>query len=385
MNDLINSIQIVLDQYPVKIVISKPADKNSDCKKIIIQKHNLYFQAEKFIKNQVFHENMGESDLASYLNRYMSKDFLQLNAFTENYEHSIKISKKGKVFYSKNKLQTPVITEETHDHKKNYIFQEGQVIEPLVDMGIFTKEGKVINSMYDKYRQINRFIEVIDDVVSENAYEELSVIDFGCGKGYLTFLLYYYLVEIKKIKVTMIGLDLKEDVIENCNKVAQKYGYDGLKFRYGDIKTFKPDGRIDMVISLHACDTATDHALFNSIQWNAKMIFSIPCCQHEINGQISSDTFSIMTRYGIIQEHIASAMTDAIRGNLLTYCGYKVQLLEIIAPVHTPKNILIRAIRTNVPEKSKQDALDEVIRLNKEFNLQPTMLGLLQDAGLVDA
>lgn len=362
-----------------KIIISKPVNKLNGFKKITVNLVSGYYQISKFTEKQVFHENVKPDAIADRIFELTDGVFLQVNAWTESKEIFITITKKKKLFYKeKNTLISSCHSTTEHNRKKQYILQEGEIIEPLIDMGIFTKEGKVVNSMYDKFKQINRFIEIIDDSIRQADYKKLNIIDFGCGKSYLTFIVYYYLTEIKKIDTAIIGLDLKKDVIEKCNKAAQKYGYANLKFELGDINGYKCPFDVDMVITLHACDTATDFALYNAINWNAKMIFSVPCCQHELNQQIETDNLSLLTRYGIIQERFAALLTDSIRGNLLEYCGYKTQLLEFIDFAHTPKNILIRAVRKqSQSSKSKEKALAEVQSAVKEFNVNPTLYNLL--------
>ena len=363
----------------VKAVISKPANKNCEYKKITIAKMSNSYQVAKYTEKQVFHENITNDKIAERCVELTENTYLQFNAWSENKEFSIMVTKKGKVFYkAKNTGNQPAVAPVEHNRQKQYILQEGNVIEPLVDMGIFTKEGKVVNSMYDKYKQINRLIEIIDDGVRQQDLKKLNIIDFGCGKSYLTFIVYYYLTEIKKIETNIIGLDLKKDVIEKCNKAAEKYGYKNLRFELGDINGYKCPFDVDMVITLHACDTATDFALYNAVNWGAKMIFSVPCCQHELNKQIKTENLSVLTRYGIIQERFSALLTDSIRGNLLEYCGYKTQLLEFIDFDHTPKNILIRAVLKNSnPKAVKEKALREVESAMEEFNVQPTLYKLL--------
>lgn len=298
---------------------------------------------------------------------------------------STSISKKGKVFFGKKggNNASKAKRSKSHNKEKEYIIKEGMDVPALVDLGVFTKDGKVVKSKYDKYKQINKFIELIDHEIRKNDYKELTILDFGCGKSYLTFVLYYYFVEIKKINVKMIGLDLKEDVIKKCNEIAKRYNYENLHFELGDINGYKYNNKVDMVITLHACDTATDYALYNAIKWNTKMIFSVPCCQHELNAQMNSEDLSILTNYGIIQERVAALMTDAIRANLLESVGYKTQLLEFIDIAHSPKNILVRAVKSNISKEKREKALKEVDNLVKEFNFDQTLYRLLKEDGLI--
>lgn len=361
-----------------KIVISNPKDANAEHKKVCILSKDKGFQIERYTQKQVFHENVNEIDLIECCQQYIGQGYRQIDVFTEQTQYAIKVSKKGKVLFAQNQLKTAVNLSVEHNRKKNYLMEEGQVIEPLVDMGIFTKEGKIVRTMYDKFKQINRFLEIIDDAVREQKLEHYHIIDFGCGKSYLTFIVYYYFTYIKKIPVTITGLDLKEDVIQKCNEAARRYGYENLHFELGDINGYKTSEEVDMVLTLHACDTATDYAIYNAVQWKAKMIFSVPCCQHELNKQMQSDAFSLLTRYGIIQERFAALTTDAIRANLLEYSGYRTQLLEFVDLSHTPKNILIRAVRKPVmPKAVKENRLQEVERMMEEYHLKPTLYQLL--------
>jgi SAM-dependent methyltransferase len=333
----------------------------------------------------------------------------------------VQISRSGRVTVKKraNTANSAPKKKQTHNREKNYILKQGIPIEPLVDMGIFSRDGKVINAMYDKYRQINRFVEIVDDEVGKSVRKKLKILDIGCGKSYFTFVLYYYLTEINKIDTTIIGLDLKDEVIEKCNIAARKYGYDKLHFKVGDISNFEHQGDIDMVVSLHACDTATDHVLYNAICWDVDMIFAVPCCQHEINSQIRSDSFAILTRFGIAKERFSSLLTDVIRCNLLEYSGYRTQMLEFVDLEHTAKNVMIRAVKkagsgrnnskktallaeddvieteNNVSEIEKNMTENEVIvaenevivagnkmaeveKLMEEFNISPTLYNLLK-------
>ena len=394
MNELQQYLSIILETDFNKIIISNPAGKSEEYQKLVIERKKDFCQISKYTQKQVFHENVKKEQLADRCVELTAGHYRQVNAMTADAEHIILISKNGKCNYKVKRLATEAIkaagagtgmaagveapSGNGHNRKKNYILSEGMNIEPLVDMGVFTKDGRVVNSMYDKYKQINRFVEILNDEISNLKVKKLNVIDFGCGKSYLTFVVYYYLTEVMGLEVNMIGLDLKADVIEKCNRAAEKYHYDKLHFELGDINGYKAPFDVDMVITLHACDTATDFALFNAIQWKAKMIFSVPCCQHELNKQMKPATLPIMSRYGIIKERFAALATDAVRANLLEYSGYRTQLLEFIDFDHTPKNILIRAVyRPVAPKSVKENALNEVHALMKEFAFEPTLYKLL--------
>jgi len=374
-NNLDTVLREIINENIIKVVISDPTD--SRFQKIVITKQGKGYQAEKLTKTQAFHENMSASQLPLFCFECMDSGFKQLNAWDETTQFSIKISKKGKVFLSKTKSTASVKSKNTNDRQKSYFLKEGTVIPPLVDMGIFTKDGKIIKSMYDKYRQINKFLQFIEEAINKANLSKINIVDFGCGKSYLTFVVYYYLTYVKKMDVTMTGLDLKEDVIIKCQETAKRYGYDKLTFKVGDVAVYESDTPVDMVITLHACDTATDFAIYHAIRWNTKIIISVPCCQHELNSQIDSDSFSILTRYGLLKERTAAIMTDAIRANLLEYYGYKTQILEFIDFTHTPKNLLIRAVKSNIPKEHKEKLLNEVETLIKEYSLKPTLYQLL--------
>lgn len=383
MNDLEQYINLMITAGVVKIIISKPAVKTDEYKKVVVERKENGFQLVKYTEKQAFHENLLTEELSKRCVEIIDGHFRQINGMSENEEHIILISKKGVCNYKVKKTAKDAVKlnagEGSHNRKKNYILEEGMKIAPLVDMGVFTRDGKVVSSMYDKYKQINRFIEILNDEIAGLKVKKLNVIDFGCGKSYLTFVVYYYLTEIMNMEVNMIGLDLKADVIKKCNEAAKKYNYTGLKFELGDINGFDAPFDVDMVITLHACDTATDYALYNAIKWKSRMIFSVPCCQHELNKQIKPENLSILSRYGIIKERFSALATDAIRGNLLEYCGYKTQLLEFIDFDHTPKNILIRAVyRPVTPKSVRTKALEEVEAIRNEFGFEPCLYQLLE-------
>ena len=418
MSDLKEWLQTIESENIQKLVISKPASKQERYKKLVMErkedKSREYYQFSCYTDKQVFHENVQPEEMIGKCIEWIDGHYRQVNLWTETGEHSLLISKKGDCHHTMSRKDhdaascrmpsnqpgsvshgrtqacskaepsaqaggKPQMNRNAgHNRSKNYLLEEGRIIPPLVDMGIFTKDGKVVRSMYDKYKQINRFLEIIDDEVRDSTAETLHIIDFGCGKSYLTFIVYYYLTEILKKDVEMIGLDLKEDVIALCNASAKKYGYDKLQFEVGDIAGYQAPFDVDMVLTLHACDTATDYALYHAVQWKAKLIFSVPCCQHELNQQITSEKLSLLTRYGIVKERFSALATDAIRADLLEYAGYKTQLLEFIDLEHTPKNILIRAVKRPLTPKSVKDrARQEVDAFIREFKVEPTLYRLL--------
>lgn len=376
MNTELNeAIKEILEDGADKLILSNT--KNTQYKKIVISRQKNGYQAEKFTDRQAFHENLGEDALECFCTQCMEEGFKQLNVWKDDDEFTVKISKKGKVFTGKTKASGKVKVQTDNNRKKKYYLEEGAVIPPLVDMGVFTKEGRVVASMYDKYRQINKFIQFIEEAVDKAKLKSLNIVDFGCGKSYLTFVVYYYLTFVRGLDVTMTGLDLKEDVIKKCQETAKKYGYDKLDFKVGDVAVYESERPVDMVITLHACDTATDYALYHAIRWNTKIIISVPCCQHELNGQIESENMGILTRYGLLKERTAAIMTDAIRANLLEYSGYTTQVLEFIDFTHTPKNLLIRAVKSKIPQEHREKLLAEVKSLIAEFHLEPTLFKLL--------
>ena len=387
MEELKKELDEVFKDEIIKVVISNKINKEIKYNKISVNlketNKGRFYQIEKFTDKQVFHENVNVESINEKIYECLNGAYKQLSAWSDNYTYDMKISKKGKVFLGKKKSDNSKVVKKGHNKEKNYILKEGMIIEPLIDLGVFTKEGKVVNSKYDKYKQINRFIEIIDDEIKKNNYKELTILDFGCGKSYLTFVLYYYFVKIKNINVKMIGLDLKEDVIKKCNEIAQRYKYENLHFELGDINGFKYNNKVDMVITLHACDTATDYALYKAVKWNSKMIFSVPCCQHEFNSQMKADELSILTKYGIVQERVAALMTDSVRANLLECVGYKTQLLEFIDISHSPKNILIRASKSNISKEKREKSLKEVNNLIETFNFNPTLYSLLKNDNLI--
>lgn len=329
----------------------------------------VYYQFSFFYNKKVIHKNLDKQTSISELKSLFDTTFKQGNIFTKDKDIQILISKKFKVTILNSKPTKNQASLE-HNRNKDYLLTDNKPIDFLIELGVMNQNGKVISKKYDKFKQINRFLEMIDDIIPNlKTNKRLNIIDFGCGKSYLTFAVYYYLKIIKNFDINIIGLDLKQDVIDNCNQLANKLNYENLKFYTGDIENYITDINIDMVITLHACDTATDAALEKAIKWNCDVILSVPCCHHELNSQIKNDTLSPMLKYGILKERFAALATDAIRANLLEISGYKVQLLEFIDMEHTPKNILIRATKSKKMDNSKK--LNDYLIFKNFLNANP--------------
>lgn len=317
----------------------------------------LFFQTAVSDGKKEFHKNYEKKEMLEQMCSWLVNDYKQLQMDTSEQTIQALVNKKGKAAIKIRKMEkkrAPRVLE--HNRKKKYILEEGTPVPFLIDLGVMTSDGKIVHARYDKFRQINRFLEFIEDVLPElEKGREQTLIDFGCGKSYLTFAMYYYLRELKGYDVRIIGLDLKEDVIEHCSKLAKKYGYEKLEFLMGDIASYEGVDHVDMVVTLHACDTATDYALQKAVEWGAKVILSVPCCQHELNGQIHSELMQPVLKYGLIKERMAALLTDAFRANLLEEQGYQVQILEFIDMEHTPKNILIRGVKKGNSKKKTEE------------------------------
>jgi SAM-dependent methyltransferase len=327
-------------------------------------KDELKYQFAYNYANKVIHRNLDMDDAKEEINYLIGDIFRQVMLFTTEADYQILISKKGKASILKKKA-SKTQANLSHNRKKNYILEDGEPVDFLIRLGVMNQQGKVVARMYDKFKQINRYLEMVADVIpSINKEKTLNIIDFGCGKSYLTFALYHYLVNVLKLDIKIIGLDLKNDVINFCNKVAEDLNYSNLKFLHGDIAEYEGLDEVDMVVTLHACDNATDAALIKAINWNAQAILSVPCCQHEFYDKISAPLLKPMLKYGIIKEKLSSLITDSLRANVLEILGYNVQLLEFIDMEHTPKNILIRAIKSD--NKYNKEAYDDYIKF-KEF------------------
>ena len=342
------------------------------------------YYAEMFTEKQVFHKHFTEGELEAFIKQHAGTTFKNCIERTDTEEITILANKKGKVTRLVKKIEAPAGVQAAAE--KNYIIKEGIPVPFLVVLGVMTAEGKVVASRYSKFRQINRFLEFVDDVlpyvVSEG--QPVRVADFGCGKSYLTFAVHYFLTEIKKVPCQIEGLDLKKDVIDFCNQTAAKLGLENLNFRVGNISDYSGTADPDIVMTLHACDTATDFALQYAVGRNAKAILSVPCCQHQINTQITNNRkgkikqpdspLEPILKHGLLREKFSSLLTDALRAEWLDQQGYKVQLLEFIDEEHTPKNILIRAVKksgiadsTGVAEPVEAPQIIDALHIKQEL------------------
>ena len=357
-------------------------------------KGQIFYQISETVGTKVLHKNCSRKELIEYLKKGLQHDFSQLQSSGMMLDGTVLVSKKGKITIKtrrhpqndqnrtgkdkpgQNCEKKQILA---HNRVKQYILKENTTVPFLVDLGVMNKEGRIITQKYDKFRQINRFLEFIQDILPRlDQQKEVTILDFGCGKSYLTFAMYYYLRELKGYDVNIIGLDLKTDVIEKCNGLAKKYGYEKLHFYQGDIADYEGVTSVDMVVTLHACDTATDYALGKAVEWGAKVILSVPCCQHEVNRQIKNEALEPILKYGILKERMSALLTDGIRANLLESMGYETQLLEFIDMEHTPKNLLIRAVKTGNNKK-----MDDVTELMKALHIKPTLEKLLYPEGEV--
>lgn len=386
MSDLQSLFTDCLNETLIRVILSNPSSKDGVikiCARPMLKNKSLLFQIEEYTKTQVFHKNLTAGDAGSYLTGKLSSDtssqtasFKNALVETQSFTANVLVSKKGTITIKKKmnaSAKQPKISL-SHNRKKKYILEEGIPVPFLIDLGVMTQNGNIVNAHYDKFRQINRFLEYIEDILpSLPTGRELRILDFGCGKSYLTFAIYYYLKVLKGYPVRITGLDLKEDVIRHCNELAVKYGYDKLEFLCGDIAYYDGCSQVDMVVTLYACDTATDYALAKAVGWGAKVILSVPCCQHELNKQMKNDLLSPVLHYGILKERMAALMTDGLRAQILEANGYRTQILEFIDMAHTPKNLLIRAVYNGHCADNKAQ-IDELLAA---FDVNPTLYRLL--------
>lgn len=375
--DITQLLDICISDKLIDMVISGQKNKSEDkAVKVrirpVILKNEIEYQVSEFVGRKVLHSNHSAADVKKKIIDYMTEDFKQAQINMTDAAATI-LSSKSKTLTCKYKKagQLKAQRDLSHNRTKKYIIQEGKPVAFMIDLGVMGQDGKIIRTRYDKFRQINRFLEYIEDILPKLDKErELTIIDFGCGKSYLTFAMYYYLKELKGYNIRIIGLDLKADVIEHCNELRTRYGYDKLDFYVGDIATYKDVDKVDMVVTLHACDTATDYALAKAVKLGAEVILSVPCCQHEANRTIKSDILSPVMDYGILKERMAAIVTDAARAKLLTANGYDTQILEFIDMEHTPKNLLIRAVKSSKEDISAREKTKDML---EALNLKLTI------------
>ena len=389
MKNIKELLEHILNKDFVSGTISNPRTKDQILKikvRPILKGEDLYFQLESFTKTQAFHENLNPQEAAEKCTSYM-EEFKQMQMMTKTENHNVLVSKKGKVTIQ-SKKQKGCVREVnmSHNRAKKYILEEGIAVPFLMDLGVMTADGKIVRTKFDKFRQINRFLEFIEDILPElDKDREVTILDFGCGKSYLTFAMYYYLHELKKYDIRIIGLDLKTEVIRHCSQLAEKYGYEKLAFLEGNIADYTGVDEVDMVVTLHACDTATDFALAKAIGWNAKVILSVPCCQHEMNAQIDKENelLAPVMQYGLLKERMSALFTDGLRADYLEREGYETQVLEFIDMEHTPKNILLRGVKREKLGNNKKHWEQKNLEIQKckDFLKVQPMLGKLLDDG----
>ena len=368
----------------LKITASNLIDKHCQFFRITLRQVQIggkvCFQAEKFKDKQVFHENIDMESLQTWLQTNVEFVYKQVCVVLESTDVTYLFSANGKC----KRLQKVTETKNTQvsgvNRTKNYLINEGDNIPALVDLGVFTKDLKIVRPMFDKFKQINRFVEILNHQFKDYTGNKITILDFGCGKSYLTFIVYYYFSVIKSVDVKIIGYDLKADVVKNCNALAQKYGYKNLHFVVADVSKDKlADEHIDCVISLHACDTATDYALYYALEKKAEYIFSVPCCQHEVNSSIHrGGELDVFLDYGIIKERMSALLTDSIRAGILEDMGYKVDMIEFVDFEHSPKNIMIRARRCG---KRADKNILRAKELAERYGFEQSLLRLVTKRG----
>lgn len=392
MEELKILLQKILNKDLQQIILSNSRHPEQTQKvkiRPVLIREELLFQETAYRGTQAFHENFTAEQLTDRICTALQEQFRQGEFSAKTLQATALVSKKGKLTLKvKNSGKAPrtegaAASEEeelqalAHNRTEHYILEEGKPVDFLVGLGVQTPDGRVTRARFDKFRQINRYLEFIEDVIDELPKDRtIRIIDFGCGKSYLTFAMYYYLHELQHRDIQVTGLDLKTDVIRHCNELAEKLGYDRLKFERGDISTYEGTDVADMVVTLHACDLATDYALDKAVKWGARVILAVPCCQHELNRQIKCDPLKPVLKYGIIKERVAALLTDALRANLLEQQGYETQILEFIDMEHTPKNLLIRAVKKNGMRPKKSADIGTVEEL---LHVAPTLEKLLNN------
>lgn len=392
MEELKILLQKILNKDLQQIILSNSRHPEQTQKvkiRPVLIREELLFQETAYRGTQAFHENFTAEQMTDRICTALQEQFRQGEFSAKTLQATALVSKKGKLTLKvKNSGKSPrtegaAVSEEeelqalAHNRTKHYILEEGKPVDFLVGLGVQTPDGRVTRARFDKFRQINRYLEFIEDVIDELPKDRtIRIIDFGCGKSYLTFAMYYYLHELQHRDIQVTGLDLKTDVIQHCNELAEKLGYDRLKFERGDISTYEGTDVADMVVTLHACDLATDYALDKAVKWGARVILAVPCCQHELNRQIKCDPLKPVLKYGIIKERVAALLTDALRANLLEQQGYETQILEFIDMEHTPKNLLIRAVKKNGMRPKKSADIGTVEEL---LHVAPTLEKLLNN------